>query len=492
MIIHSATETLKDEQARRSFLHFCVRVYPGFIVAPHHRLMAKNLQSLPGTPRAGVLGFLADKLRFPRDILRLAMSMPPRHSKSLMCSVLFPAWWLAHNPTKEIIHASYAAALSNKFSLEVRSLIRDNSVYRRLFPHMALSPDRQRLDDWRLVTGGGFKSIGVGGGVTGHGADLFIIDDPHKEGDEQSPAALMGVWDWFNSAVMTRLSPGAPMLMPHTRWHPRDLTGRILELAAADPDADQWELLRLPALAEENDPLGREVGEALWPARFSKKMLHAIRAISERYFEALFQQNPSVSNEPLFELGDFRRVDDPLAVGDKFWTIDLSSKDDERADYTVFALWSYRDDVLVCHEVRRFRRQWPGVRQKLFNIAAAADIGTVIYFPTHSMELLMVMDLKPIFLNDYGVMMIGVPQPGDKVERAGVLSNFAKNGTVIVANGKDEDAFVAEHVNYPDAVDHDDCVDCSSVATHAVGIHKRFSMSFVDIPKRPDANPSPH
>ncbi|MEN8172009.1 MAG: hypothetical protein ABFS03_03930 [Chloroflexota bacterium] len=417
------------------------------------------------------------------DVKRLMIALPPRHTKSLMCSELFPAWWLAHNPDKQIIHASYAAALSNGFSLKVRALIRDNPVYRRLFPHIALSPDRQRLDDWKLISGGGFKSIGVGGGVTGHGADLFIIDDPHKEGDEQSATALQSVWDWYNSAARTRLSPGASILFPMTRWHPRDLAGRNLELAEFDKDADQWELVRLPALAEENDPLGREVGAALWPERFSKKNLLAIRAISERYFEALFQQNPSVTNEPLFGLGDFHRRENPLSVSTPFWTFDLASSDKERSDYTVAGKWSHSGNVLILHRVVRFRRQWPAVRRWLLDLARE-EHESVFYFPNHSLELLALQMLRKEVGERTDVRFKAVEQPGDKVERAGVLSDFAKNGTVVVAAGKDEDAFVNEHCNFPDATDHDDCVDMSSVATHAVGLQKRFSMSFVDLPVR--------
>ena len=280
-----------DEMARRNFLCFCQRVWPGFMVAPFHKYIAQRYNGL-----------------MDGSILRLMIALPPRHTKSLMASELFPAFWLAHNPGKQIVHASYGASLSNSFSLKVRSMVRDSLVYLRLFPHVALSPERQRVDDWRLVTGGGFKSIGVTGGLTGHGADLLIIDDPHKEGDEQSMSSLQAVFDWYNAAARTRLSPGAPVLFPMTRWHPRDLAGRLLELAKMDPNADQWEFVRLPALAEENDPLGRAIGEALWSARFDRQALLAIQALSARYFEALFQQNPQVSDAPLFTLGDFRRI----------------------------------------------------------------------------------------------------------------------------------------------------------------------------------------
>ena len=162
----SVNQDLTRAVARRRFLAFCQYVYDGFIVAPHHIAIANQIDRL-----------------VDGHVKRLHVALPPRHSKSLMCSELLPAYWLGHNPDKHIIHASYAASLSNEFSSRVRSIIRDNERYHILFPHIALDPERRRVDNWRLVTGGGLRSIGVQGGITGSGADLFIIDDPHKEGD---------------------------------------------------------------------------------------------------------------------------------------------------------------------------------------------------------------------------------------------------------------------------------------------------------------------
>lgn len=288
--IHNAANTLMDALARRDFLSFCQRIYPGWITAPHHVVLADHLMQV-----------------MDGSLDRLMASLPPRHTKSLMFSILFPAFWLAHNPDKQIIHASYAASLSNDFSRQVRNIVRDDLIYKRLFPHMGLDPDRQRLDDWKTTQGGGFKSVGVTAGITGHGADLFIIDDPHKEGDEKSMTQLLAVFDWYNSAARTRLSPGAPVLFPMTRWHPRDLAGRLLEMAEIDSNADQWLQLKFPALALENDPLGRSPGDPLWPERFTKENLLSIQALSERYFEALFQQNPQVTDEPMFLSHLFKR-----------------------------------------------------------------------------------------------------------------------------------------------------------------------------------------
>lgn len=452
--------------ARRFFLVFVFYVYPKFEFKLHHLKIISVLQAV-----------FFGKVRF------VQFAAPPRHGKSLLCSELYPAWWLGKNPDKQIIHASYAASLSNSFSMKVRAMVRDDVRYRKVFPHMALSPERQRVDDWKTIQGGGFKSIGVTGGITGHGADLFIIDDPHKEGDEQSPAAMQAVFDWWTSAARTRLHPGAAVIFIMTRWAVRDMAGRLIELAEFDPLADQWLVIRFPALAEENDPLGRAVGEALWPERFSRENLLAIRSISERYFNALFQQNPKVDNEPLFELKDFKMGifgrHFPVHQKPDFWTVDLSSTETERSDYVVFTHWRYVQARLYVLGGERFRAQWPEVKRRLSK-CIRANPGKKFYFPPHTLELLALQNLREE-MPDEKWRFVEVPQPGDKVQRAGVLSDFAKGGNVYVNRCDFGRLFVREHCGFPDEVDHDDMVDTSSVATHAVGLQSRFSLTVVEV-----------
>jgi phage terminase large subunit-like protein len=464
--LHYAGTTVRRLLARRLFLHFCQYVYAGFMSPPHVVRIAKNL----------------DDINCGRSF-RSMYALPPRHTKSLLCSELFPAFWLGCHPEGQIIHASYAAALSNSFSMKVRGLIRDSYLYKELFPHVVLDPGRQRLDDWKLSSGGGFKSIGVTGGITGHGADLFIIDDPHKEGDEQSGRALQAVFDWYNSAARTRLSPGAAVVFPMTRWHPRDLAGRLLDIAEHDPQADQWDVFSFPALALKNDPLGRKVGEPLWPDRFSKVDLHAIRAISERYFEALFQQNPSVTDKPLFVLDNFSRTVDACDwLGKPFWAVDLAITEKTRSDYTVIGQWSYDGRrTLKLHKVMRFRAQWPTVKRRLVEILR--EYGQPMYFPKDVLELVAVQSLREAYPT-LRHLVKDVSMPGDKVAKAQPLSDFCQNGIVVIPFGQEFDFFIREHCGFPDEVRHDDCVDMSSVATHALGFRDRFSITVARIGKK--------
>jgi hypothetical protein len=450
---------LVEELARRRFINFCQYVFKGFIVAKHHIQIANAIDQV-------VAG----------NIKRLHIALPPRHSKSLMCSELLPAFWFGHFPDSRIIHASYASSLSNGFSLSVRALINENPKYHRLFPKIALHPARRRIDDWRLTTGGGFRSIGVQGGITGSGADLFIIDDPHKEGDEKSPTTLEAVYTWFSSAAITRLSPGAPVLFPMTRWHPNDLAGRLINLHKTDPNADFWDTLIYAALATENDPLGRNPGEALWPNRYPVTALKAIRAISERYFEALYQQNPQFYDEPLFSLKDFQRG---RTTADRyFWTFDLALTETSRSDYTVMGRWSLQDGILALHKLIRMRAQWPKVKQKIIEVMNKYPDDN-LYFPTQLIELMAIQTLRHERRDSRRIKEVDMP--GDKYARASVLSDFAKNSTVLIVPGEEGTEFVNQHLGFPDTAKHDDDVDMSSVATHAKGLQNRFYLKIAEV-----------
>lgn len=457
-------DRINRELAKRKFLTFCKWMKPDWQTARHHLEIAKRLDAVA-----------------ERRLSRVTISMPPRHGKSLMGSELFPAWWLGMNPDKQIIHISHSASLTNDFSRKVRGMIRDDERYRALFPQVALDPERARIDDWRTVQGGGFKSVGVQGGITGHGADLLIIDDPVKEGDEKSPATLAAIYEWYTSAARTRLSPGAAVILIMTRWHPLDLAGQLLDLAKKDPQADQWDALVLPALAEAGDLLGRLPGEALWPERFSERDLRAIERLSERYFAALFQQRPTTSHQPMFEASDFRRFPGlrhrPAASDSEIvWAVDLAATEKERSDYNVFLRGHRRGAKLRILEVRRFRAEWPEAKKAL---KALIDEFPQDYFalPKHFLELLAVKELWAERPEVMGRVQ-QVDLPGDKVARAQVYSDLVRAHLAEVVDGAGGDYFIEEHTLFPEGGQHDDCVDASSVLTHYFGFKAVFDAVF--------------
>jgi predicted phage terminase large subunit-like protein len=227
---------------------------------------------------------------------RLLVTVPPRHGKSLLCSHYLPAWYLGTFPDRRVILASYEADFAAGWGRKARDVLERHG---RLFG-VSVRRDSSAANRWDLEgRPGGMVTAGVGGPITGRGADLLLIDDPVKNADEaMSPAVRQKAWDWYLSTAYTRLEPGGAAVLIQTRWHADDLAGRLLARAAEG--GERWEVLDLPALAREGDPLGRAPGEALWPARYPAAALEGIRAELGFWFEALYQQRPAPEGGAIF------------------------------------------------------------------------------------------------------------------------------------------------------------------------------------------------
>jgi len=309
-------ELARRELARRGLVDFGHYVYRGFVAKPFHARIALALEAVERG-----------------EIARLIISVPPRHGKSTLTSEIFPAWFLGRNPDKRIIACSYAASLAHRFSRKARNLIaghnfsavfgqrgspsrlhvRTDRTHDQRPYAVTLADDSRNVGEWDLAAPyrGGYTSAGVGGSITGKGAHVLLIDDPVKGAKEAASTTIQeSIWEWYLSDAYTRLEENGAIVIIMTRWSEDDLAGRVLRLAAADPEADQWVELRLPALAEEDDPLGRPEGAALWDEKFPVARLAQIaKAITARPFAALFQQRPVPAGGDLFETGRLRIVD---------------------------------------------------------------------------------------------------------------------------------------------------------------------------------------
>jgi predicted phage terminase large subunit-like protein len=226
---------------------------------------------------------------------RLMVLMPPGSAKSTYVSVLFPAWWLHRRCGSAIIAACHTADLAEHFARQVRRLVAEHA---EVLGYGLAAGDRA-AGRWATTNGGTYFATGVRGPITGRRADLVVIDDPIKSHAEADSAVYRDrAWDWFRSDLVTRLRPGARVVVVMTRWHPDDLGGRLLEAN------DGWTVLRLPALAEADDPLGRAPGEALWPEWEDRAALERKRMlIGSRMWSALFQQSPRCDDGSLFPVG---------------------------------------------------------------------------------------------------------------------------------------------------------------------------------------------
>ena len=289
---------LDAEIARRSLLGFTTYTYPGYQVNWHHELIAARL----------------DEFATLRD-QRLMVYAQPRSGKSELVSRRLPAYILGRDPDASIIAASYGADLARRMNRDVQRIM-DDDAYLRLFPDTRLSGRNVRADaqgsylrnsDMFEVVGrkGYYMGVGVGGALTGSGAFYMILDDPVKNRKEANSATYrQAVWEWYTSTFFTRLAPGGNILLIVTRWHEDDLAGRLLAAAKADPHADQWTVITLPAVAEEPvaayDP--RTPGDVLWPVRWDAAEMRRKRAVvGERDWASLYQQRPAPDEGEIFK-----------------------------------------------------------------------------------------------------------------------------------------------------------------------------------------------
>ena len=278
--------------------------------------------------------------QFSKDVAekkspRLMLFMPPRHGKSTLASVAFPAWHLGRHPQHEFISCSYSGSLAMGFSRKVRQLLRE-PTYKTAFK-TKLDPDSQSAEAWLTTDGGGFVAAGVGGGITGKGAHILVIDDPVKNRDDaESANARESTWDWYTSTAYTRLAPGGGVLVILTRWHDDDLAGRLLK--AADANGEQWEVVNYPARAEVDEQF-RKAGEALHRERYDEEALARIeKAVGPRDWSALYQQNPVADDGDYFtrDMVQYYDQDDVDYGAMRYyaaWDLAIGKKD--RNDYTV-------------------------------------------------------------------------------------------------------------------------------------------------------------
>lgn len=337
----AAEELLRRRRARSSLLEFTTYTFGAYIADPVHELIAAELD-----------GVIAGETR------RLMIFAPPQHGKSELTSVRLPAAWLGRRPNDPVILSSYGASLAESKSRQVRDIV-ESEAFSVLHPLISTRQDSRAVQNWRLATHrGSMLAVGVGGPVTGHGAQLGIIDDPHENWEQaQSKTMRDKVWDWFRGTFRTRIWEGGAIVLIMTRWHEDDLAGRLL----ADQPG-QWRILRLPALAEsqadrdENnrrmglpeglpDPLGRAAGEPLSPKRFSAGYLgETKRDVGSMVWAAEYQGAPRVPEGNRFKREWFQIVDVAPVDADRVRYWDLAASEAKTAKRTAGVLMSRTRD----------------------------------------------------------------------------------------------------------------------------------------------------
>jgi predicted phage terminase large subunit-like protein len=408
--------------------------------------------------------------------------MPPRHGKSELVSRRLPAYLMGRNPKAQIIAASYSSDLASMMNRDVQRIM-DTPEYRQIFPEASLNESNIRTtaqrqflrnsDVFEIVGHGGvYRSAGVGGGITGMGANYAIIDDPVKnQQDADSPTMRDNVWNWYASTLYTRLQDPRSILLTLTRWHEDDLAGRLLAKAKEDPNADQWVVLKLPARAEHVDRHERDLrkeGEALWETDFGDKVLTSIQAsVGSRVWNALYQQRPSALAGNIIQKDWIKRYDHlPKDLDETILVADLSFKEGPETDFTAIECWGRKGaDIYLIDQIRN-RMDFPAQIDALRALSArhptafekqieeAANGAAIISLLRH--EIVGLLPVKPMT---------------SKLARLASVSPIYEAGNVHYPTTRLcpwVETNISEILDFPNGM-HDDTVDCASMALMRLG-----------------------
>jgi predicted phage terminase large subunit-like protein len=439
-------DSLGREKAQTDFMEFVHQMWPGFVDGPHHKVMAKKFQDI------------ADgKLK------RLIINMPPRHTKSEFASYMLPAWFLGKYPSKKIIQCSNTAELAVGFGRKVRNLV-GSEAYSKIFPDVSLKSDSKAAGRWGTNANGDYFAIGVGGTVTGKGADLLIIDDPHSEQEAAiaatNPEVYDKVYEWYSSGPRQRLQPGGAIVVVMTRWSLRDLTGKILK-SSIERDGDEWEVIDFPAILPNEQPL--------WPAFWPLKELLALKEeLPVSKWNAQYQQSPTSEEGALVkrEWWKLWEGDRPPQCQFIIQSWDTAFTKNERSDYSACTTWGVfykdedeRDPNIILLDAFKERMEFPQLKEKAIRmykewepdafIVEAKASGAPLIFELRRMGI-PVSEFTPTRGND-------------KIARLNSVTDLFASGKVWAPGTRWADEVMEEMAAFPNS-DHDDLVDSSTQA----------------------------
>jgi len=434
------------ELSQTKFIKFVEAVWPTFISGRHHKRMAEAFERVAnGTCK------------------RLIINMPPRHTKSEFASYLLPAWFLGKFPNKKVIQASNTGELAVGFGRKVRNLV-DSEVFHDIFPELTLQADSKAAGRWNTSKGGDYFAIGVGGTVTGKGADILIIDDPHSEQEAAMAASNPEVYDkvteWYTSGPRQRLQPGGSIVIVMTRWAQRDLTGQVLK-SAAQRSGEEWEVIEFPAILPSGGPL--------WPEFWSMEELSALREeLPNAKWQAQYQQNP-VGNESAIVKRDWWKWwehDNPPQCNYVLQTWDTAFEKNNRADYSAGTTWGIFDfdedngmpNIILLNTYKK-RVEYPDLKRDVLKEYNEYEPDGVLIEKKASGAPLI-----------YELRQMGIPvqeyTPGkgqDKIARLNAVSDIIASGKVWIPRTRWAEELVDEIAAFPSG-EHDDLVDATTLA----------------------------
>lgn len=436
-------------KGQNDLLIFSQRVYPGYVIGKHHRYIAKIFEKA---------------MRREIGWTRLVIHEPPQHGKSLQGSILFPAFYMGHFPDDPIILTAYNDEHAIGFSKKIKSII-DSEPYSQIFPGMELSEDTRAGKRWDLKAPhrGSLVAAGLGGGITGKGAKLLIMDDPVKNRREvEQPAFREQQKEDYRSTLKTRLHNDAIQLLQMTRWHEDDLANYLIR-------EHGFRYICLPAISGANDPLGRREGDALWGERFPLSLLTEIKETSGSYnWSSMYQGEPAPPEGLLFKKNQFPTID--RAPNGLHWVRawDLATSERTSADFTAsFKIAADVDGRVYIDSGIRGQWDWTKVR-KLIKITALTEKNVFVGIEAQGVQRGMIQECWSD-LDLISVGIFGIPVPDSKRVRALPVMARAEAGKLYLIKGPWNEAFIDEFIHF-DVGEHDDQVDAISLGFHMLAL----------------------
>ena len=447
-------EKKNKTEINNDFLKFVKSVWPDFIQGDHHKKIADQFNRLARG-----------------DINRLIINMPPRHTKSEFASFLLPAWMIGKNPKLKIIQTTHTAELAVRFGRKAKTLI-DSEDYQKIF-QTRLREDSQAAGRWETEQGGEYFAAGVGGAITGRGADLLIIDDPHSEQDALNPEALERAYEWYTSGPRQRLQPGGKIVVVMTRWSVKDLTAQLIK-SSSETKADQWELIEFPAILPNEKPV--------WPEYWKLSELESVKAsLSVQKWNAQWMQNPTAEEGSIIKREWWRVWDKPYipALEHVIQSYDTAFLKKETADYSAITTWGVfrlnedSEPNLILLDAYKERLEFPELKRKALEQYTYWNPETVI-IEAKASGLPLTYELRKM-----GIPVVNfTPSKGnDKHARVNAVAPLFESGQIWAPDQKFAEEVVEECAAFPYG-DNDDLVDSMTQAV------MRFRQGgFVDHPE---------
>jgi len=429
-----------QNKAKNDFLSFVKCVWPDFIEGAHHRHVAEKFNKIANG-----------------EIKRLIVNMPPRHTKSEFASYLLPSWMVGRNPKLKIIQATHTGELAIRFGRKAKHLI-DSEEYKKIFI-TKLQEDSKAAGRWETAQGGEYFAAGVGGAITGRGADLLIIDDPHSEQDAMSETKLESAYEWYTSGPRQRLQPGASIVLVMTRWSTKDLTSMLLK-NQKEVKADQWEVVEFPAIMEDGKPM--------WPEYWNQDELEKVKAtLPVAKWNAQWMQHPTSEEGAIIKREWWRKWKNDWIpkLQHVIQSYDTAFLKKETADYSAITTWGVfflNEDSplnLILLDSLKGRYEFPELRRRALEQYKYWTPETVI-IESKASGLPLTHELRQM---DIPVVNFTPSKGNDKHVRVNSVAPLFESGIIWAPEQKFAEEVIEECAAFPYG-DHDDLVDSTTQA----------------------------